>query len=90
MESGGATGEPSTIFHDQIVRADIVELADVGVVEGGDDSRFALEAFGEVFFGDFDGYDAVEARVAGFVDFAHASGAERSQDFVGAETGSWC
>ena len=60
------------------------------MIERGDDSRFALEAFGEIFFRDFDGYDAVETRVAGFVDFAHASGAEGSQDFVGAETGSWC
>jgi hypothetical protein len=51
---------------------DIVKLADVGVIQRGHGSRFALEAFGESGLGDFDGDGAVQAGVGGFVDFAHA------------------
>src|SRR5690348_14496164 len=35
-----------------------------------------------------DGDGAGEARVAGLVDFAHATGADRGQDLVGAESGA--
>ena len=50
---------------------------------------FALEALpeilalGDVFGQDFDGDEAIEARVTRFVHFAHASGAEWREDFVG-------
>ena len=76
-------------FHDEVVGADVLELADVGVVEGGDGAGFALEALSEFGFGGFDGYGAVETGVAGFVDFAHAAFAKRREDFVGAEFVAW-
>ena len=76
------------VFEHQVVRADVVHLADVRVVERGDRVRLALEAL-EVLGGHlFDGDDAVEARVAGSIDFAHAAGADDGFDFVGAEARS--
>lgn len=72
-------------LHDQVVGTDVVELADVGMVEGSYRAGFALEAFGEFGLGDFDCDGAVETGVAGFVDFAHAAFAEFGEDIVGAE-----
>ncbi len=76
------TGAFDQLHHD-IVGADIVNLADVGVVEGGDGSGFPLEAFVETLGGNFDGYVAIEAGVVGSIDFAHAARAEGRKDFVG-------
>jgi len=42
-------------------------------------------AFGDMFWQDLDGDEAIEARVTRFVHFAHASGAEWREDFVGAK-----
>ena len=70
------------VFHHQVIGADVVDLADVGMVERGDGFGFALEAFGELGGGDFDGDVAVEAGVVGAVDFAHAAGADGGLDFV--------
>jgi hypothetical protein len=36
----------------------------------------------------FDRDDAIEARVAGFVDLAHAARAEGAENLVGAESGA--
>ena len=36
------------VLHHQVVRADVVELADVGMIQGGDGAGFALEAFAEL------------------------------------------
>ena len=50
--------------------------------------RVSRESVGE----DLEGDDAIQPRVAGFVDLAHATGTERGEDFVRAETtaGSEC
>jgi hypothetical protein len=58
------------------------------MVQGGDSVRFALESFGELFFGNLDGDNAVQSRVAGFVDFAHAACTEGIRDLVGTQTSS--
>ena len=77
-----------------VVLADIVERADVRVSEGRDRARFALESLAELRVGgkdareNLDGDGAVESRVAGPVDLAHAAGAERRHDFVRAEADS--
>ena len=74
-----------------ILVADVVEHADVRVVQRSHGAGFALEALpeilalGDVFGQDLDGDGAVEARVTRFVHFAHASRAEWREDFVGAE-----
>ena len=44
---------------------------------------------GDMLGQDLDGDGAVEAGVGGFVDLAHAPGAERGVDLVGAERGAW-
>ncbi len=71
--------------------ADVVEGADVGVIEGRDQPRLAQEALagfgaaapagGEELQRD----GALEALVAGQIDDSHASRAEAAQDPVGAE-----
>ena len=65
--------------------ADVVDGADVGVIEGGGGLRFALETGerlrigGDVFGEEFECDEAMEAGVFGFVDDAHAAATE----FVG-------
>lgn len=68
-----------------IIVADVIELADVGVVEGGDGLGFALKTVGELLFGGLDGDVAVEPRITGSPHFAHASLADGGDDLVGAE-----
>ena len=64
---------------------------DIGMAERGQRLCFALQPgqpIGIVEEGRgerFNGHVAVQARVAGAVDLAHASGAERADDLVGAE-----
>jgi hypothetical protein len=64
--------------------ADVVDSADVWMIEGGSGLGFALEAGeslrvgGDVFGEEFEGDEAMEAGVFGFVDNAHAAA-----EFVG-------
>ena len=44
---------------------------------------------GELRGKDFDGYGAIQARVARTVHFAHAPGAERGKYFIGAKVSAW-
>jgi len=75
-------GRAFDVFHHQVVGPDIVQSADVGMVQRGDGVRFALEALGKLLIGNFDGDDAIQSRVAGLVDFAHAAGTEGRSDLV--------
>ena len=76
---------------DAVLFADVVQRADVRVVQAGDGLRFALEALlhlgvvGEVRRQDLDRDRAVQPRVGGLVDLAHAAGAEGAGDFVRTE-----
>ncbi len=72
-------------LHHQIIRPDIVKLADVGMVQGRHRSGFLLETLGELFFRNLDRDDAIEARVAGLIHLAHSARADGSQDFVGSQ-----
>jgi hypothetical protein len=56
----------------------------VGLVERGDGARLALEAFAEEAVTLLDGDHAVQTRIARLPHFAHATHAERRNDFVGA------
>ena len=42
-------------FHYQVIRPDVVELADVGMIEGSDCAGFAVETVGEDGGGGLDG-----------------------------------
>ena len=49
------------------------------------EARAQLRVLGEGRAENFDGNDAIEPRVARSVHLAHAAGAERREDFIGAE-----
>jgi hypothetical protein len=74
-------------LHDQVVRSDVVQDADVRVVERGDRARLLLEARGLPGVQRLDGDDAAEARVERAVHLAHSPGADAALDFVGTEAG---
>src|SRR6185503_17980173 len=71
-----------------IVRADVVERADIRVIEVRDHARFALEAHDRTGVGagvvrkKLDRHLAAEPRVFGFVDDTHAAGAEPRKNLV--------
>ncbi len=86
------------VLHDQVgsavVLADVVEVTDVRMVEGGDGAGFAFEAGGEFGVGrevcgkNLDGDDAIEASVAGAVNLSHSASAEGGLNFVWTEFGA--
>ncbi len=86
------------VRHDEEVRAvgfaDVVDAADVRMIERSDRARLALEAqigiAGNLGREDLDRDAAIEPRVAGLVDLAHPARAraERADDFVRAKSGA--
>ena len=70
------------ILHDQVVRPDIMQRANVGVIQGGYGVRFALESFGELFVRNLDCDNAIQPCIASFVDFAHPTSAKEREDLV--------
>ena len=93
---------PFDELHDD--RADVaamfesVDVRDQGMIQGGEHARFALEPRQPVrIVNDRIGKDldrdlALEARITGAIDLAHATRAECADDFIGAETstgGEW-
>ena len=101
--SSGATGSraverlPFEKLEDQIVElavaADVMDGADVRIVQRRDDAGFLLEALARFRIGrqragqDLDGDRAIEPGVTGAVDLAHAARADRRDDLVGAQPG---
>ena len=73
-------------FHDQVVRSDVIELADIGVIERGDRAGFVLEPFAEQLLRHLDSDGATEARIAGLVHLAHPADTEHGDDLVGTKT----
>ena len=83
-------------LHDQevgtVLRADVVEMADVRMIQRGNGAGFALETLlkfgivGEMSGENLDGNGAIEARVFRAVHLAHAAGAERRLNFIGAKS----
>ena len=73
------------MLHHQVVRSNVVKLANVRMVEGGYGAGFALETLGELGFGNFDGYCAVQTGIARFIYLAHTPGADLREDFIGPE-----
>ena len=84
-------------LEDQVVElavaADVVDRADVRIVQRGDDARLLLEAPARFGVGgqragqDLDGDRAIEPGVAGAIDLTHAAGADRRGDLVRPEPG---
>ena len=83
------------ILHDEergaVLLADVVQRADVRMIELRDRAGFAIEALAELRVGgegvgeNLDRDRAIEPRVAGFVHLAHPAGADERQDLVRAE-----
>jgi hypothetical protein len=86
-------------LEDQIVETrlepNVMNGADVRVVERGNRARFALEALapGRIDADrrtwHLDGHVPSEAVVAGLEQFAHPAAADGPDDFIGAETCPW-
>ena len=84
----------STEVVDVVLAADVVQAADVRVVQRGDRLGLASEAgpelgiTGQLRRKNLHGYQAVEARIAGAIHLAHPSGADDGENLVGAQTGT--
>ena len=82
------------VLHDQVVdvvlQADVVERADVRMIQAGDDLRFALKPLAAVrivrqmFRQGLDRDGAVQAGVEGAIDLAHAARGDQRLDIIGA------
>src|ERR1017187_4462246 len=60
-------------LHHDVVRADVINLADVGMVERGNRSRFAFKTLGELCSRDLDCNQAIQACISCPIHFAHAA-----------------
>ncbi len=69
-------------LHHQVVRSDVVERANVGVIQRCNRSRFTLEPLAEPFGGNLDCDFAMEPRVGRHVHLAHPARADGPQDLV--------
>src|SRR5665213_3872808 len=69
-------------FHDEVIRPDVVEMANVGMVQRRDRAHFAVEAFVELYGGNLDRDIATHTRIAGAIDLAHAACAEQAENLV--------
>src|SRR5262245_387934 len=63
-------------------RSDIVQRADMRMIQGRYHARFAFEALAELLRGDLDGDGAAKARVQCAVDFAHPAFGKQLNDRV--------
>ena len=61
------------VLHDQVIRADIVQSTNIGMIQCRDCTSFVLEPFGEPGAGNLDGDDAIEARIARLINFTHSA-----------------
>ena len=52
-------------------------------------AHFTIEAFGELFVGNLEGYVAAHARIMGPIYLSHSSGADRFQDFIRSQFVAW-
>src|SRR5690242_2659933 len=75
-----------------VVVTDVVNRADVRMIEGRDRAGLAIESRAtvgivtELARQNLDGYRAIEPRIACLIDLAHATRAERLEEFIRAET----
>jgi hypothetical protein len=76
---------PLEILEDQVIGPDIVDLANVWVVDRGNGARFALKPAHIVGDHPLDRDRAIQSAIVGLVDFAHASGADQRLDRVRAK-----
>src|ERR1700747_1910715 len=73
------------ILHDQVIRPDVIELANVRMIQGGYRTRPALNPVTELRGRSLEGDDAIKPRIAGFPHLAHAARADARKNFVRSE-----
>ena len=76
---------PLDKFHDQVAGADIVDLADVTMIQGGDGASLVVEAVCETRTSELYRDIAAHPGVVRLVHLTHATRADRPQDFIGAD-----
>ena len=81
---------PLDQLHHQVVRPDIVQRADMRVIQGGDGAGFAIETCREALMRELDRHRAAQPRIDGAKDFTHTSLAEFALDGVRSEPISRC
>src|SRR6185312_11476956 len=89
MEQGLALQQLQHQVGPSVVLADLMQGADVGMVERADGLRFALEALARQRAGglgkELDGHVAVQPRVARLEHLAHAARAQRFEQLEGTD-----
>src|SRR5579872_3619931 len=75
-------------LHHKVVRPDVINLADICVIQGGDGPCLACNAFGELLVDCLDSDNAIESGIARLVHLAHAAGADELSDFIRSQPGS--
>ena len=73
------------VLHHQVVRRHVVQMTDVGVIQRRNRPRLAGEPFGELDVRYLDRDVAVQPRIVGAIDLAHAAFTDGRLDLVGAE-----
>ena len=76
------------ILHDEVIGSDVVEGADVRMIQPGDGARLELEAVAEALTANFDGDGSGQARVARAIHLTHAARAQRRLDLIRSQTRS--
>jgi hypothetical protein len=76
------------VLHDEIIRADIIEMANIGMTQRSNCSRLAFEAFRELLLGDFDSDIAAESGIVGLINLSHAAFTQLGSNTVMGDCGS--
>src|SRR5215469_4029145 len=69
-------------LHDHVIGPNVVQRADVGVIQRRNGASLALESFVEPLFGDFDCNSSAEPRVLSSIDIAHTAGPNQFLDSI--------
>ncbi len=78
---------PLEILEDEVIGSDVVDLANVRMVNRGDGARFALKPVRIVSDQPLDRDRAIQASIVRLVDLAHTARADQRLNFVRAESG---
>ena len=73
------------VLHDEVIRANVVESTDIGMIQRCNRARLALEPIGELQRRYFNGDIAPELRIARSPDFTHTAFADGRDNFLRAE-----
>jgi hypothetical protein len=80
---------PLEILEDQVIGSDVVDLANVWMVDRGDGSRFALKPAYVGREHPLDRYRTIQTFIVRLVDLAHTARADQRLDRVWAESRAW-